>query len=206
MLGSRILIAAPSNSAANLITERLIDSKILQEGQFLRVVGHNAVERHQIPDELKPYCGTIDIGLPAKEDADGYVPISQDNTNIVRYNSTQIQMKRILIGTCNSLGSIIQLKMPSKHFSHVIVDESGQCIEPEVMVPICCVKENGQIILAGDPMQLGPIVMSKYAENRGLDKSFLVRLLDRTPYARDYEVAFVFFPRSIKILCISIIF
>lgn len=40
-------------------------------------------------------------------------------------------------------------------------------------------------MLAGDPLQLGPVVMSKVADSLGLGESLLSRLLLTTPYRRD---------------------
>lgn len=39
--------------------------------------------------------------------------------------------------------------------------------------------QNGQIILAGDPLQLPPIVLSNHAKDRGLSYSMLERYIDR---------------------------
>ena len=57
------------------------------------------------------------------------------------------------------------------------------------MVPICLAAAQGiedfQIILAGDPMQLGPVLRSKSAEKYGLDVSYLERVCQTQPYLRD---------------------
>lgn len=43
----------------------------------------------------------------------------------------------------------------------------------------------GQVVLAGDPLQLGPVVMNKSSEQLGRGESLLSRLLQRTAYRRD---------------------
>lgn len=73
----------------------------------------------------------------------------------------------------------MKLKFPRDHFTHVIIDESGQSIEAESLIPMTLVsKASGQVILAGDPKQLGP-VMSTYSQHLKLDSSLLERLLTR---------------------------
>lgn len=65
--------------------------------------------------------------------------------------------------------------MPVGHFSHVFIDESGHAVESESLVPIAGILSNsthkgsikGQLILAGDPKQLGPIVQSELAREHG---------------------------------------
>ena len=54
------------------------------------------------------------------------------------------------------------------HFTHVFIDESGQAMEPETLVPIAGIlsfvdkqEAGGQVILAGDPLQLGPVCTNK---------------------------------------------
>jgi helicase MOV-10 len=61
------------------------------------------------------------------------------------------------------------------HFTHVFIDECGQAFEPEALVPVAGIlggairnRPGGQIILAGDPMQLGPVCDTKRAEKLGL--------------------------------------
>ena len=41
------------------------------------------------------------------------------------------------------------------------------------------------IVFAGDPMQLGPVIRSKFAKRYDLDLSLLERLIDLPIYARD---------------------
>ena len=73
--------------------------------------------------------------------------------------------------------------MPRGHFTHIFVDEAGQATEPEVMIGIKTMADNDtNIILSGDPKQLGPIIRSAVARELGLEKSYLVRLADRDIY------------------------
>lgn len=54
------------------------------------------------------------------------------------------------------------------------------------MTPIGLVAgADGQVVLAGDPLQLGPVLQSKVAEKHGLGLSYLERLIQFPLYGRD---------------------
>ena len=58
--------------------------------------------------------------------------------------------------------------LPMDHFTHVFLDESGQAVEPESLIPLAGLisPENefgGQVVFAGDPKQLGPVIHSPIA-------------------------------------------
>ncbi|XP_039754327.1 probable RNA helicase armi [Pararge aegeria] len=181
---SRILVATPSNSASNLITERLIQYKEKFTGSVMRLIAFHLVDSDSIPDIIKPYCATLDIAVENTSKSKHYV---KDKINI-NCSKSFIGRHRVTIGTCNGLGILKYINLPQGHFTHVIVDEAGQATEPEIMVPLTFTdKDYGQIILAGDPMQLGPVVLSKYCKEFGMDESFLLRVLDRFPYLKDYD-------------------
>lgn len=50
---------------------------------------------------------------------------------------------------------------------------------------ICCFFNIFQLILAGDPNQLGPVLMSDVSQNCGLNRSLLERLMHRKLYCRN---------------------
>jgi ATP-dependent RNA/DNA helicase IGHMBP2 len=58
----------------------------------------------------------------------------------------------------------------SMHFDTLILDEAGQCLEPLawIIFPLA-----DKLVLAGDPFQLPPTVVSSAAENLGLGRSIL---------------------------------
>jgi Superfamily I DNA and RNA helicases and helicase subunits len=65
----------------------------------------------------------------------------------------------------------ISLGTPSGYFTHCVIDEAGQATEPEVLVPISLLhRDNGHVVLAGDPLQLGPTVFSKLGQQLELSK------------------------------------
>ena len=73
--------------------------------------------------------------------------------------------------------------MPRGHFSHIFFDEAGQATEPETMIAIKTMADNStNIILSGDPKQLGPIIRSNIARELGLETSYMERLMDRDMY------------------------
>ncbi|NXT75568.1 M10L1 helicase, partial [Zapornia atra] len=159
---SRILVCAPSNAATDLICLRLHQSNLLKPGAMVRVNASFRSTEH-IDDLVKPYC--------------------TDGDDIRR-----ALWFRIVITTCSSAGMFYQAAVRLGHFTHVILDEAGQASEPESLIPIGLISEaSGQVVLVGDPKQLGPVIKSKIALNFGLNVSLLERLTSREMYLRDED-------------------
>ncbi|XP_070160870.1 probable RNA helicase armi isoform X1 [Polyergus mexicanus] len=181
---SRLLVATPSNSSANLIAERLLDSNILKPGDLVRLIAYHCLNDDSIPERLLPYCATAEL---AAEGTSNRFCHREDGPKLYCTMSV-LGRHRITVGTCSTLGILYNMGFPRGHFSHVLVDEAGQATEPEIMIPLNFIhSEQGQVILAGDPMQLGPVVQSKLAAYFGFGESFLSRLLQQFPYQRDPE-------------------
>ncbi|XP_043406690.1 RNA helicase Mov10l1 isoform X6 [Chelonia mydas] len=159
---SRILVCAPSNSATDLVCLRLHDSNLLKPGAMVRVNASCRCEE-TVGDTVKLYC------------KDG-----EDIWKASRF--------RIIITTCSSAGMFYQIGVRLGHFTHVFVDEAGQASEPECLIPLGLISEvNGQIVLAGDPMQLGPVIKSRLAMAYGLNVSMLERLMSQSLYQRNED-------------------
>ncbi|XP_009874106.1 PREDICTED: putative helicase Mov10l1, partial [Apaloderma vittatum] len=159
---SRILVCAPSNAATDLICLRLHQSNLLKPGTMVRVNASFRSEE-QIDDMVKPYC--------------------EDGEDVQKAS-----WFRIIITTCSSAGLFYQTGVRLGHFTHVILDEAGQASEPESLIPIGLISEaDGQIVLVGDPKQLGPVIKSRIALNFGLNVSLLERLASREIYLRDED-------------------
>lgn len=179
---SRILVATPSNSAANLIAERLLQYRKQFSNSIIRLIANYMIDSENIPDAIKPYCATLNIAVERTAPSSQMV---QDGINL-NVPASYVSRYQVTIGTCHCLGTLAQMELPKGHFTHIIIDEAGQLIEPEIMIPMTFInKESGQIVIAGDPMQLGPVVFSPYCEEFGLKHSFLSRVLETFPYQKD---------------------
>lgn len=74
--------------------------------------------------------------------------------------------------------------VPCGHFTHILIDEATQGLEPELLIPLCLGRPprlGGCVVaLLGDHRQLGPVVRCAAcrAERHGLDQSLLARLMN----------------------------
>jgi len=90
---------------------------------------------------------------------------------------------RVIVSTCVSASMPYGIGIARGHFSHLFFDEAGQATEPETMIAIKTMADNStNIILSGDPKQLGPIIRSNVARELGLETSYLERLMTRDLY------------------------
>ncbi|XP_061590937.1 putative helicase mov-10-B.1 [Cololabis saira] len=156
-----ILACAPSNSAADLLC-----SKIIQHVDEHKVYRMYATSRdpNLVPDNIKA-CSNL-VGdcymFPEKE-------------KLMEY--------KVMVTTLLTAGRLVTGGIPAGHFTHVFVDEAGHAVETECLVPIAGLleAESGQLVLAGDPKQLGPILRSPFALKYGMGVSLLERLMTDFP-------------------------
>ncbi|KAF4522570.1 hypothetical protein B566_EDAN012861 [Ephemera danica] len=159
--------ATPSNSAADLLAERLLDSGKLMPGAMVRLLAISYEDN--VTPRLIPYSRVL------------------KGIGELRTREQPLVWERIVIGTCATLGKLVQNSRESggSHFTHILLDEAGQTTEPETMLVAALLGKPYQTILAGDPMQLGPVVQGRASELGGFGVSFLGRLLGQGPYRRD---------------------
>ena len=90
---------------------------------------------------------------------------------------------RVIVTTCLSGCVPSGTGLTDGHFTHIFIDEAGQASEPECFVPITNTLGNEtNVILSGDPCQLGPIIQSPISVEYGLGISFLERLMQSEMY------------------------
>lgn len=158
---ARVLVCAPSNSAADHILDKLVSQQNIkmQDHEIFRL---NALTRPL--DDVNPsYLRFCNV-----EDHDFKCPLLRD---LRRY--------KIIISTYASACLLYAEGIKRGHFSHIFLDEAGQASEPDTMVPLSNLLSKETVaVLAGDPLQLGPIIFSKDAESYGLGTSYMERLFE----------------------------
>lgn len=158
---SRVFATAPSNSAADLIASRLT---ALGKDALFRAY---APSRHKgdVPSELQDFSFA---------NANGHFSVP-DMAKMLQY--------RVVVTTCVSASMLSGIGIPRGHYSHIFIDEAGQATEPEAMIAIKTMADNAtNIILSGDPKQLGPIIRSSIARELCLEISYIERLMKREIY------------------------
>lgn len=148
----KILACTPSNAAADLLVERLAAAGLTVD-QLLRL-NASSRDRKSIPEVVRPFS------------------TSPTHANLQNY--------RVVLSTCSSAALLQKprLRVRVGHFSHIVIDEAAQVDEPLALIPISLfANKDTNIILAGDPNQLGPVIKSSPASEAGLGKSYLERLM-----------------------------
>ncbi|XP_075170014.1 mov10 RISC complex RNA helicase [Haematobia irritans] len=181
--GSRILVTAGSNAACDTIALRICkyfnSNSELQELEkcdpqnqksLIRIYSKSIIEKgfHYIDKELRDK--------------------SNCQHGIHYYPSVEeIRKHGIVVATLCTVGKLVTGDIGEMNFfSHIFIDEAGASTEPEALVGIMGIKSvNCRVILSGDHKQLGPIIKSERANQLGLGKSLMERLLKCECYALD---------------------
>lgn len=158
---ARILACAPSNSAADILARRLNSLSNTELFRFYAV----SRRRELVPDDLLGYTYM---------DGQGHFSVPQ---------VADLATFRVIISTCGSASFAYGVGLPPGHFTHIFIDEAGQATEAETMTAMKTITTpSTQLVLCGDPKQLGPIITSSVARELGMGVSFLERLMERDVY------------------------
>lgn len=193
----RVLIAAPSNTAVDHLGLQLVKTKV----PFLRVGNNTKVNEALLPytiegkmeqAKLKTTIKNLRIQSEqlrkmshqykrnfGKAERDQRKLLMQEVKNIRSeikalqraFEETQFEQNNVVLGT--PIG-IYDCDFKPSDFDVLIIDEAGQCLEPMAWTIL---DKAERIVLAGDPFQLPPTVISFEAEKQGLSISILERVL-----------------------------
>lgn len=160
----RILVCTPSNAAADEVTKRLLNN--VPSNLVFRMFSPSR-DAKDVDESIKECTNFID---------DEVIFLPRD----------LLIKKRIVITTLVTCMRLVSMKLWESHFDYIFIDEAGQATQPESLIPIGLTsgedlghvgRFHAQIVLSGDPQQLGPVIMTKIGHCL-LGKSMLERFMD----------------------------
>ncbi|KAM3872351.1 putative helicase mov-10-B.1 [Diretmus argenteus] len=157
-----ILACAPSNSATDLLCKRILEH--VNKRKVFRMYA-SSQDPKLVPEELLA-CSNLE----------GETYVYPEKQDLMKY--------KIMVTTLYTAGRLVTGNIPVDHFTHVFVDEAGHAVETECLIPLA---ESGQVVLAGDPKQLGPILRSPLVLKYGMGVSLLERLMKDFPLYQKHE-------------------
>ncbi|XP_023245844.1 putative helicase mov-10-B.1 [Copidosoma floridanum] len=173
----KILVCTPSNDTADSIAKKLL--KYINKKDLLRMYSFSK-DPKTIDKEL------IEISNVKKE---GIASVSISD------------ISKIIITTLCTSTRLSLLNLRVNFFSYVFIDEAGQATEPDAIIPLLLLSSanqhekgriHGQVVLAGDPKQLGPVIFSRISKkvlgwynfyekddvNNEYDERFITKLIN----------------------------
>ena len=197
-LKEKILVAAPSNNAVDLIVEKLseLNVKILRIGHLSRI--NQEVISYTLEYKIEK-SSEIQTIKKLRKEADNYRKMAMKYKR--NFGKEEREQRRLLLNEAKAIGwQIKQIEdymiqsfvsqadvicttlVGSAHsylkniiFDTVFIDETSQALEPATWIPIL---KSKSVVLAGDPFQLPPTVKSDKAMQLGLAKTLLDRAFE----------------------------
>jgi len=193
----QVLVCAPTNSAIDLITEKLIelgidvvrlghparisdelqnssvDGKVAASPYFkdIKNLRRNAEEYFRMAGKYKRVFGKED----AKQRAAFYAEARSclKEARLLEDYITDEVFATARVICCTPVTSTHRA-LARKRFNTLFFDEASQALEPMVWIPLLKCK---RLVLCGDHFQLPPVVKSAEARKGGLDKTMLDRCI-----------------------------
>lgn len=199
MRENEILVTAPSNTAVDLLTEKLAETglNVVRIGNISRV--DETILHHTLDYRLAHHPETRQIkkvrieAIEARkqlEKLDGKFGAEvRDRKSELRREARDLQswanrlenqlVTKILfeadVITCTLVGSANKV-LEGMKFTTVFIDEAAQALEPATWIPIL---KADKVVLAGDPYQLPPTVKSMDAQKAGLNVTLIEKAIER---------------------------
>jgi len=193
----QVLVCSPSNTAVDLLTEKLhregisvlrlgnparISEEVLSNTLDAKIAAHDSYK------DLKSYRKTADeyfrmagkykrnFGKAEREqrqllyiEARKILQEAKQLEDFILYE----QFEKAQVIACTPVVSSSRM-MRDKQFSTVFIDEAAQALEPMCWIPI---SRSNRVVFAGDHFQLPPTVKSKIAEEQGLKETLMEKCI-----------------------------
>ncbi len=197
----RVLVCAPSNTAVDLLTERLaergvnvirmgnpsrVSDLLLEHTLDARVMAHPSYAKmrsmrqtaHQHRETASEYVRHFGFEerqqrQRLREEARMLFQAADD---LERYITEDV-LDSVQVITCTLVGASNR-NIRHLSFETVFIDEAAQALEPGCWIPIA---KGERVILAGDHHQLPPTVKSEKAAREGLRETLFEKCIKRQP-------------------------
>jgi len=196
-----VLLCAPSNTAADLLTEKIAlqGMKVVRIGNLSRI--DESILEHT-PEGILAKHPEMKRVKTIKKQVDEYRRMAskykrkfgrdeREQRNLLLKEAKSLAREAIDIEnslveaiinnadaiTCTLVGSMNKFII-DKEFHTVIIDEAAQALEPSTWIPITKAQK---VILSGDPFQLPPTVKSYEAQKGGLNITLIEKCIQRLP-------------------------
>lgn len=201
----RVLVCAPSNTAVDLLTEKLAERgvKVIRMGNpsrvsdlllahtlDARVMAHPSYSKmralRQTADQHRDQAnqlsrqtgrhGGFDARQQRQQLRDEARQLFMQADDLERYITDEV-LQSVQVITCTLVGASNR-NMRHMSVDTVFIDEAAQALEPACWIPIA---KGQRVILAGDHHQLPPTVKSEKAAREGLRETLFEKCIQRQP-------------------------
>lgn len=201
--GKQILVVAPSNTAVDLLTEKLADEglDVIRIGNPARVSdkmlsltldrklseheGNRAIKKlKKQAAEFKKMAHKYrrNFGRAEQEQRkalfDEARKLSKEADDTEQHITDQL-MDRAQVITATLVGAN-HYTLKKRTFETAVIDEAGQALEPACWIPVLKAQK---LVFAGDHLQLSPTIKSNEAASKGLSKTLLEKSVEEHPNA-----------------------
>jgi predicted DNA helicase len=201
----RVLVCAPSNTAVDLLTEKLaergvnvirmgnpsrVSDLLLQHTLDAGVMAHpsyakmhamrQTAEQHRDTANELAKEGVRHFGFEGRQHRqqlrEEARTLRQAADDLERFMTEDV-LESVQVITCTLVGASHR-HMRHLSFETVFIDEAAQALEPGCWIPIA---KGQRIVLAGDHHQLPPTVKSEQAAREGLRETLFEKCIQRQP-------------------------
>ena len=197
----RVLVCAPSNTAVDLLTEKLaergvnvirlgnpsrVSDLLLQHTLDARLIAHPSYSKmHAMRQTADQYRETANqrtrrVGFEEQQQRwqlkDEARMLFQAADELERWMTEDV-LESVQIVTCTLVGASNR-NIRHLSFDTIFIDEAAQALEPGCWIPIA---KGQRIILTGDHHQLPPTVKSEQAAREGLRETLFEKCIKRQP-------------------------
>lgn len=200
---STVLVTAPSNTAADLLTERLAaqDLRVVRVGNVSRVdesvLSHTLdawLAQHPESKNIKKVkIQAAEYRRQARKFKRSFGQEERREREHLKHQARELEAwaktledrltDEVLTSAQTIVCTLVGAANPvleKYRFRTAVIDEAAQALEPATWIPLA---KCSRVVLAGDPYQLPPTVKSPDAARAGLSQTLIERCLDLLPDA-----------------------